>query len=82
MCIRDSFSAFWKGMVFFVLMFMAYFVSTFGLGDAMAYPSIFAFGLVAFGMLGMGPVSYTHLDVYKRQIFYYFTVGMYNYPIV
>ncbi len=55
--VAGNFSAFWKGMVFFVLMFMAYFVSTFGLGDAMAYPSIFAFGLVAFGMLGMGPVT-------------------------
>ena len=38
-------------------MFMAYFVSTFGLNEFMVYPSVFAFGLVAFGMLGMGPVT-------------------------
>lgn len=55
--VAGNFSAFWKGMVFFVLMFMAYYASTFGLGELMIYPSIFAFGLVAFGMLGMGPVT-------------------------
>jgi len=55
--VAGNFSAFWKGMVFALLMFIAYFASTFGLGDYMIYPSIFAFGLVAFGMLGMGPVT-------------------------
>lgn len=55
--VAGNFSAFWKGMVFFGLMFVAYFASTYGLSDFMAYPSIFAFGLVAFGMLGMGPVT-------------------------
>lgn len=55
--VAGNFSAFWKGMVFFVLMFIAYFVSTMGLDTIMIYPSIFAFGLVAFGMLGMGPVT-------------------------
>ncbi len=55
--VAGNFSAFWKGMVFFLLMFIAYYASTFGLGDFMIYPSIFAFGLVAFGMLGMGPVT-------------------------
>ena len=55
--VAGNFSAFWKGMVFFMLMFIAYFASTFGLADMMIYPSIFAFGLVAFGMLGMGPVT-------------------------
>jgi len=55
--VAGNFSAFWMGMVFFLLMFVAYFASTFGLGDFMIYPSIFAFGLVAFGMLGMGPVT-------------------------
>jgi K(+)-stimulated pyrophosphate-energized sodium pump len=44
-------------MVFFFLMFIAYFTSTHGLDQFMIYPSIFAFGLVAFGMLGMGPVT-------------------------
>lgn len=55
--VAGNFSAFWTGMVFFVLMFIAYFASTFGLSELMVYPSIFAFGLVAFGMLGMGPVT-------------------------
>ena len=55
--VAGNFSAFWQGLVFFVLMFAAYFASTFGLAGFMIYPSIFAFGLVAFGMLGMGPVT-------------------------
>ncbi len=55
--VAGNFSAFWKGMIFFVLMFAAYYASTFGLDSIMVYPSIFAFGLVAFGMLGMGPVT-------------------------
>ena len=55
--VAGNFSAFWQGMVFFLLMFIAYFASTFGLSTFMIYPSIFAFGLVAFGMLGMGPVT-------------------------
>lgn len=55
--VAGNFSAFWLGMVFFVLMFAAYFASTFGLHEIMVYPSIFAFGLVAFGLLGMGPVT-------------------------
>ncbi|PKP18935.1 MAG: sodium-translocating pyrophosphatase, partial [Bacteroidetes bacterium HGW-Bacteroidetes-22] len=55
--VSGNFSAFWLGMVFLFLMFIAYFASTFGLADVMIYPSIFAFGLVAFGMLGMGPVT-------------------------
>ena len=55
--VAGNFSAFWQGMVFFLLMFIAYYASNFGLADFMIYPSIFAFGLVAFGMLGMGPVT-------------------------
>lgn len=55
--VAGNFSAFWQGMVFFFLMFIAYYASTYGLGNIMIYPSIFAFGLVAFGMLGMGPVT-------------------------
>ena len=55
--VAGNFSAFWQGMVFLVLMFTAYFASTYGLSDMMIYPSIFAFGLVAFGFLGMGPVT-------------------------
>ncbi|MDI9480920.1 MAG: sodium-translocating pyrophosphatase [Syntrophomonadaceae bacterium] len=55
--VAGNFSAFWIGMLFVVLMFSAYYASGFGLIDIMMYPSIFAFGLVAFGMLGMGPVT-------------------------
>lgn len=55
--VAGNFSGFWMGVVFLFLMFVAYFASTFGLSDFMSYPSIFAFGLVAFGMLGMGPVT-------------------------
>ncbi len=55
--VAGNFSAFWQGMVFLVLMFIAYFASTYGLDSMMIYPSIFAFGLVAFGFLGMGPVT-------------------------
>ncbi|MFZ4739693.1 MAG: sodium-translocating pyrophosphatase [Bacteroidales bacterium] len=55
--VAGNFSAFWQGMVFFLLMGVAYYASTFGLDGFMIYPSIFAFGLVAFGMLGMGPVT-------------------------
>ena len=55
--VAGNFSAFWKGLVFFVLMFVAYFASLHGLSEIMVYPSIFAFGLVAFGLLGMGPVT-------------------------
>jgi K(+)-stimulated pyrophosphate-energized sodium pump len=55
--VAGNFSALWNGMVFLLLMFIAYSVSLWGLGDFMIYPSIFAFGLVAFGFLGMGPVT-------------------------
>lgn len=55
--VAGNFSAFWKGMVFLVLMYVSYVASTYGLSEYMIYPSIFAFGLVAFGMLGMGPVT-------------------------
>jgi K(+)-stimulated pyrophosphate-energized sodium pump len=40
-----------------LLMAIAYWVSTMGLGAIMQAPAIFAFGLVAFGFLGMGPVT-------------------------
>jgi K(+)-stimulated pyrophosphate-energized sodium pump len=55
--VAGNFSAFWMGMVFLVLMFAAYAASLFGLDAFMIFPSIFAFGLVAFGFLGMGPVT-------------------------
>jgi len=55
--VAGNYSGFWLGMAVFVLMFIAYKTSTLGLGDFMIYPSVFAFGLVAFGFLGMGPVT-------------------------
>ncbi|HQY19599.1 MAG TPA: sodium-translocating pyrophosphatase [Ignavibacteria bacterium] len=55
--VAGNFSAFWKGMVFFGLMFGAYLVSNSIPEAMMDYRAIFAFGLVAFGMLGMGPVT-------------------------
>jgi len=55
--VAGNFSAFWIGMVFVGIMFGAYIASGFGLAEIMIYPSIFAFGLVAFGMMGMGPVT-------------------------
>lgn len=57
--VAGNFGGFWTGLVFFVLMIIAYFASTyFGIGEVFGgYYSIFAFGLVAFGMLGMGPVT-------------------------
>ncbi|MDR0755499.1 MAG: sodium-translocating pyrophosphatase [Puniceicoccales bacterium] len=55
--VSGNFSAFWTGMVIVFLMGLAYFASTFIPEAAMIYPSVFAFGLVAFGFLGMGPVT-------------------------
>ena len=57
--VAGNMGAFWTGLVFFVLMIIAYFASTaFGIETVFGtYYSIFAFGLVAFGMLGMGPVT-------------------------
>ncbi len=55
--IAGNFSAFWMGLVIIALMGVAYFVSIFGLDQLMLAPAVFAFGLVAFGFLGMGPVT-------------------------
>ena len=55
--VSGNFSAFWLGISIFVLMFIAYYTSTLGLSAFMQYSSVFAFGLVAFGFLGMGPVT-------------------------
>jgi len=52
-----NFSAYWMGIVIVLLMGLAYGVSTLGLGALMVAPAVFAFGLVAFGFLGMGPVT-------------------------
>jgi K(+)-stimulated pyrophosphate-energized sodium pump len=55
--VAGNFSAYWLGMTIMGLMAIAYLVSTLGLGAFMLAPAIFAFGLVAFGFLGMGPVT-------------------------
>ena len=55
--VAGNFSAFWKGLIIVGLMAIAYFTSLNGLDSYVVYPSVFAFGLVAFGMLGMGPVT-------------------------
>jgi K(+)-stimulated pyrophosphate-energized sodium pump len=55
--VAGNFSAFWLGMAITALMSVAYAVSTGGLGSLMVAPAVFAFGLVAFGFLGMGPVT-------------------------
>ena len=55
--VSGNFSGFWIGMVIVFLMAMAYYASTFIPNTVMIYASVFAFGLVAFGFLGMGPVT-------------------------
>ena len=55
--VSGNFSGFWIGAIVVLLMGLAYAASTFIPADIMIYPSVFAFGLVAFGFLGMGPVT-------------------------
>jgi K(+)-stimulated pyrophosphate-energized sodium pump len=55
--VAGNFSAYWLGMSMVGLMGIAFIISTLGLGALMAAPAVFAFGLVAFGFLGMGPVT-------------------------
>jgi K(+)-stimulated pyrophosphate-energized sodium pump len=55
--VAGNFSAFWLGFAMLGLMAAAYCVSTLGLATLMVAPAVFAFGLVAFGFLGMGPVT-------------------------
>ena len=55
--VAGNFSAYWLGMVVVGLMGIAYLVSRQGLDALMIAPAVFAFGLVAFGFLGMGPVT-------------------------
>jgi K(+)-stimulated pyrophosphate-energized sodium pump len=55
--VAGNFSAYWLGLAILVLMAFGYFFSTmFPMGMMLAAP-VFAFGLVAFGFLGMGPVT-------------------------
>jgi K(+)-stimulated pyrophosphate-energized sodium pump len=55
--VAGNFSAYWLGMIIMFLMGAAYMVSTLGLDSLMMAAPVFAFGLVAFGFLGMGPVT-------------------------
>jgi len=61
--VAGNFSAFWEGLTILILMFIAYLVSQSGsvislMPDAFKFAApVFAFGLVAFGFLGMGPVT-------------------------
>ncbi len=66
--VAGNFSAYWLGIAIMSLMGIAYYITTLGftpvgmseakfLGDLMVAPAVFAFGLVAFGFLGMGPVT-------------------------
>ncbi len=57
--VAGNFSAYYLGLAMMMLMALAYFMSTMGLAAAagMLAPAVFAFGLVAFGFLGMGPVT-------------------------
>ena len=55
--VSGNFSGFWIGAIVVLLMGGAYFASLQIPAETMIYPSVFAFGLVAFGFLGMGPVT-------------------------
>jgi K(+)-stimulated pyrophosphate-energized sodium pump len=55
--VAGNFSAYYIGLAMVVLMSVGYLISTLNLGLLMLAPAVFAFGLVAFGFLGMGPVT-------------------------
>jgi K(+)-stimulated pyrophosphate-energized sodium pump len=55
--VAGNFSAYYIGLAMVLLMSLGYLISTMGLGTQMLAPAVFAFGLVAFGFLGMGPVT-------------------------
>ena len=55
--VAGNFSCYYLGFTMVLLMSIGYYVSTYGLGFLMLAPAVFAFGLVAFGFLGMGPVT-------------------------
>jgi len=55
--VAGNFSAYYIGLAMVLLMSLGYLISTLGLGTQMLAPAVFAFGLVAFGFLGMGPVT-------------------------
>ncbi|MFH1368943.1 MAG: sodium-translocating pyrophosphatase [Elusimicrobiota bacterium] len=55
--VAGNFSAYWMGLTILGLMGVSFVISTAGLSALMIAPAVFAFGLVAFGFLGMGPVT-------------------------
>jgi K(+)-stimulated pyrophosphate-energized sodium pump len=55
--VAGNFSAYWLGLCMILLMGLAYMISTMGFDTMMLAPAVFAFGLVAFGFLSMGPVT-------------------------
>jgi K(+)-stimulated pyrophosphate-energized sodium pump len=57
--VAGNFSAYYLGLAMMILMAVGFYVSTMGLATSatMLAPAVFAFGLVAFGFLGMGPVT-------------------------
>jgi K(+)-stimulated pyrophosphate-energized sodium pump len=55
--VAGNFSAYWLGIAMMALMSIAFWISLHGLDTLMVAPAVFAFGLVAFGFLGMGPVT-------------------------
>jgi K(+)-stimulated pyrophosphate-energized sodium pump len=55
--VAGNFSAFWLGLAMMTLMAIGAWISGLGFGALMVAPAVFAFGLVAFGFLGMGPVT-------------------------
>lgn len=55
--VAGNFSCYWLGLGIVGLMSISYYFSAQGLETFMLAPAVFAFGLVAFGFLGMGPVT-------------------------
>ena len=55
--VAGNFSGYYLGIAMVVLMAIGYLITNLGLGALMVAPAVFAFGLVAFGFLGMGPVT-------------------------
>jgi K(+)-stimulated pyrophosphate-energized sodium pump len=55
--VAGNFSAYYIGLAMVLLMSVGYLISNLGLSAMMLAPAVFAFGLVAFGFLGMGPVT-------------------------
>ena len=55
--VAGNFSAYWLGLSIVFLMGVAFLFSRMGVAQLMLAPAVFAFGLVAFGFLGMGPVT-------------------------